>query len=119
MISSLLQLLSLASIAIAMPAIDNGMGEYIVGPEAVVTDIATLSGGEFDNLPDEFTVCSSVTTGGAFTGAMSPFQLLHEKGEPFISIAVSPMPMNLTHFNFWIYVSSRFYLYLLIFFSLQ
>ena len=117
--SILLQLLTLASIAVAMPAIDNGMGEYVVGPESVVTDIATLSGGNFGNLPDEITICSSVTTGGAFTGAMSPFQLLHEKGVPFISIAVSPMPMNLTHFNFWIYVSSRLYLYLLIFFSLQ
>ena len=55
----LLQLLALglASIAVAMPAIDNGMGEYVVGPEAVVTDIATLSGSTFGNLPDDLIIC--------------------------------------------------------------
>ena len=74
--SILLQLLALSSIAVAMPAIDNGVGEFIFGPEGAVTDFATLSGSNTDNLPSDFTVCSSVTSGGAFTGPIAPFQLL-------------------------------------------
>ena len=64
----MLQLLALASIAVAMPAIDDGMGEWILGPEERVTNFAVLSGSNLDNLPEDITICSSATTGGAFTG---------------------------------------------------
>ena len=105
--SLFLQLLALASIAAAMPALDNGMGEYVYGPESVVTDFAVLSGSSnLDNLPDDITICSSVTTGGAFTGSISPFQLLHENGEPWISMIFYADTNNLTHHNIWLYVSS-------------
>ena len=102
-----LQLLALASIAAAMPAIDNGMGEYVYGPERVVTDFAVLSGSNLDDtLPPEITICSSVTTGGAFTGSISPFQLLHDNGEPWISMIFYADTNNYTHHNIWLFVSS-------------
>ena len=74
--SFVLQLLAFASFAVAMPAIDNGMDSHVFGPERVVTDFAVLSSSNTDNLPSDFTVCSSVTSGGAFTGPIAPFQLL-------------------------------------------
>ena len=104
--SLLLQLL-LASIAVAMPAIDNGMGEYVYGPERVVTDFAVLSGSNFHNLPDDITICSSVTSGGAWTGPISPFQLLHENGEPWVSLVFLADTKKITH-QIWLHVSSIF-----------
>lgn len=119
MSSFFLQLLALASIAIAMPAIDNGMSEHIFGPEKVVYDFAVLSGSNIDNLPDSFTVCSSVTSGGAFTGPISPFQLLHENGEPWISMIFMTNEKNITNQQIWLLVSSRLNLYFLYFLFLS
>ena len=109
--SILLQLLALSSIAVAMPAIDNGVGEFIFGPEGAVTDFATLSGSNTDNLPSDFTVCSSVTSGGAFTGPIAPFQLLHENGEPWIGMLFMTNEKNITNQQIWLLVSSRLNLY--------
>ena len=109
--SILLQLLALSSIAVAMPAIDNGVGEFIFGPEGAVTDFATLSGSNTDNLPSDFTVCSSVTSGGAFTGPIAPFQLLHENGEPWIGMFFMTNEKNITNQQIWLLVSSRLNLY--------
>ena len=105
MISSLLQLLSLASIAVAMPAIDNGMDFYIGGPEEVVTDFAVLSGSNLDHLPDDITICSSVTTGGAWTAIVSPFQFLGENGKPWISLIFYGSGVDATRHEIWLYVS--------------
>ena len=102
-----LQLIALASIANAMPAIDNGLGEQLYGPEKVVTDFATLSGSNSDSLPSDFTICSSVTTGGAFTGPIAPFQLLHENGEPWIGMLFMTNEKNITNQQIWLLVSSR------------
>ena len=103
-----LQLLPLASIAVAMPAIDNGMNSHVFGPERVVTDFATLSGTatDTDNLPSDFTICSSVTSGGAFTGPIAPFQLLHENGEPWIGMLYMTNEKNITNQQIWLLVSS-------------
>ena len=114
--SFFIQLLALASISVAMPAIDNGMGEHIFGPERVVADFAALSGSNIDKLPDSFTVCSSVTTGGAFTGPISPFQLLHKNGEPWISMIFMTNEKNITNQQIWVLVSSRLNLYFLFLF---
>ena len=103
--SIFLQLLALASIAIAMPAIDNGMGEQLYGPERVVTEFAVLSDSNLDDLPDDITLCSSVTTGGAWTGPISPFQLLHENGEPWVSLVFLADTKKTTH-QIWLHVSS-------------
>ena len=84
--STLLQLLAFASIAIAIPAIDNGVGTATFGPEKVVTEFATLSGSNVDNLPDNITICSSVTSRGGRIGDVSPFQLLQTNGDTWISI---------------------------------
>ena len=111
--SILLQLLALSSIAVAMPAIDNGVGEFIFGPEGAVTDFATLSGSNTDSLPSDFTVCSSVTSGGAFTGPIAPFQLLHENGEPWIGMFFMTNEKNITNQQIWLLVSSRLNLYFL------
>ena len=114
--SFFIQLLALASTSVAMPAIDNGMGEHIFGPERVVADFAALSGSNIDKLPDSFTVCSSVTTGGAFTGPISPFQLLHNNGEPWISMIFMTNEKNITNQQIWVLVSSRLNLYFLFLF---
>ena len=100
-----LQLIALASIANAMPAIDNGLGEQLYGPEKVVTDFAVLSGINFENVPDDITICSSVTSGGAWTGPISPFQLLHENGKPWVSLVFLADTKKITH-QIWLHVSS-------------
>ena len=106
--SIFLQLLALASLAFAMPAVEF-MGEYVYGPERDVTGFALLSGSNLENLPEHFTICSSVTTGGAYTESMSPFQLLHENGEPWISFLFYADHNN-THHHILIFVSSIFHL---------
>ena len=114
--SLFIQLLALASVSLAMRAIDNGMGEHIFGPERVATDFALLSGSNIDVLPDSFTVCSSVTSGGAFTGPISPFQLLHENGDPWISVIFMTNEKNITNQQIWVLVSYRHSLYFLFLF---
>ena len=111
--SFVLQLLAFASFAVAMPAIDNGMDSHVFGPERVVTDFAVLSDSNTDNLPSDFTVCSSVTSGGAFTGPIAPFQLLHENGEPWIGMLFMTNEKNITNQQIWLLVSSRLNLYFL------
>ena len=109
--SFVLQLLAFASFAVAMPAIDNGMDSHVFGPERAVTDFAVLSDSNTDNLPSDFTVCSSVTSGGAFTGPIAPFQLLHENGEPWIGMLFMTNEKNITNQQIWLLVSSRLNLY--------
>ena len=75
-----------------MPAIDNGMDSHVFGPERVVTDFAVLSSSNTDNLPSDFAVCSSVTSGGAFTGPIAPFQLL-----PWIGMLFMTNEKNITN----------------------
>ena len=107
-----LQLIALPSIAVAIPALDNGMDSHVFGPERVVTDYATLSGSNNDDsLPSDFTVCSSVTSGGAFTGPIAPFQLLHENGQPWIGMLFMTNEKNITNQQIWLLVSSRLDLY--------
>ena len=104
--SILLQLIALSPFTIAMRAIDNGMGAYIAGPEEVVTDFAVLSGSNLDqHLPDDITICSSVTTGGAWTAVLSPFQLMGENGEPWISFIFNSAGADVTRLEIWLYVS--------------
>ena len=105
--SILLQLNALSSFTVAMRAIDNGMGLYIAGPEEVVTDFAVLSDSNLDDqhLPDDITICSSVTTGGAWTAILSPFQLMAENGEPWISFIFYSNGLDVTRHEIWLYVS--------------
>ena len=109
--SFFLQLLGLSPIAIAMPVIDTGMGDFFYGPESVVTDFAVLSGGTFDNNPPvNITICSSTTSGGAFSETMSPFQLIHENGDPWISFLfyTDLTDHNVTGHHILLFVSSIF-----------
>ena len=101
----LLQLLSCAFIVIAIPALDSE-GKYLYVAENMVTDFAVLSGSKSDNLPGEITICSSVTTSGAYTEVLSPFQLLHQNGEPWISLFAYVRANNFTHHQIWLMVSS-------------
>ena len=39
------------SLAIAIPVLDNGIGELIMGPEAVVTDFALLTDNGLEKVP--------------------------------------------------------------------
>ena len=95
-----------ASMALAMQAVDSGVGEYTFGPERVVTDFAVLSGGTFDDLPVNITICSSVTSGKAFTGTISPFQLTHQNGDSWIYLGFYAVSKNITHHHMLLYVSS-------------
>ena len=104
--SILLQLIALSPFTVAMRAIDNGMGAFIAGPEKVVTDFAVLSGSNLDqHLPDDITICSSVTTGGAWTAILSPFQLNADNGEPWISFIFYSNGLDVTRHEIWLYVS--------------
>ena len=84
-----LQLLVQVSLATAIPVVDNGMGENILGLEATVTDFAVLTVDNPVNIPSDFTICSSVAS-DTFLGFLSPFQLVHPDGTPWISIRIEP-----------------------------
>ena len=90
-----LVLTSLAT-ATAIPAIDNGFGKKnALGPEALMSDFAVFFGNESNNLPSDFTICSSVTTDADST--ISPFLLTHKNGKPWISIYFSPYRKESTY----------------------
>ena len=81
-----LQLLVQASLAAAIPVLDNGMGKGIGVTEEKISDFAILTGENLDNLPPDFTICSSVAS-AAFLSTSSPFQLLYpDHKKPWISI---------------------------------
>ena len=70
--------------AFALPAIDTGLGVKIVGKEDGIVDMAVLNEEHLAPLPNEFTICSSIST-QAFTTDLFPFQLLHDNGEPWVT----------------------------------
>ena len=116
MMSSIyLGLLVQASLATAIPVLDNGMGEKVSGPEAVVTDFAVLTGPNLGNLPPDITVCSSIAT-RAFLGFMAPFQLLYPDGTPWITVRTDLAGKATTRHKIIFYVS--FSLHLLSFLNL-
>ena len=81
-----LQLLVQASLAAAIPVLDNGMGKGIGVTEEKISDFAILTGENLDNLPPDFTICSSVAS-ASFLSTFSPFQLLYPDHKmPWISI---------------------------------
>ena len=77
------------SIALAIPAIDTGLGVVPPGPEESVKDIAVLIEDNLASLPSNFTVCSSIST-DAFTTGLSPFLMTRESGEPWITFSIWP-----------------------------
>ena len=96
------------SLAIAIPVLDNGIGELIMGPEAVVTDFALLTDNGLENLPSDFTICSSVASRAILSGT-SPFQLLYQNGEPWISFYFKGPSKDSTRHGMLFHVS-RLYL---------
>ena len=84
-----LSLLVQASLAMSIPVIENGMGENMLGPETMITDFAVLTVDNPVNIPSDFTICSSVAS-DTFLGFLSPFQLVHPDGTPWISIRIEP-----------------------------
>ena len=81
-----LLLLVHTSVLTAIPVLSNTPGKFIMGPEEVVTDFATMTGDDLDNLPPDFTICSSMSA-TAFTSGLSPFQLLYqETKKPWITL---------------------------------
>ena len=77
------------SIALAIPAIDTGLGVVPPGPEESVKDIAVLIEDNLASLPSSFTICSSIST-DAFTTGLSPFLMTRESGEPWITFSIWP-----------------------------
>ena len=102
-----LHLLVQVSLATAIPVVDNGMGENILGLEATVTDFAVLTGNNLDNLPSDFTICSSLDS-QAFLGQLSPFLLQHHDGEPWISIKIDLAKKHTTNLSMVFFVSFCF-----------
>ena len=107
-----LQLVVQVSLAAAIPVVDNGMGENILGLEATVTDFAVLAGNNLGNnlgnLPPEFTICSSIAS-NAFLGSLSFFQLLYENGEPWVTVKTRfGIEKDATQHRFQTFVSSSF-----------
>ena len=82
--------------AVAIPAIENGVGIFVFGPEEVVTDYAVLSDNSLKDLPHDITICSSLAA-YAFNGAVSPFQLLYKSGQPWLSIYYNGAQQDSTH----------------------
>ena len=103
--SIFLQLLFQTSLVIAIPAIDNGMGKYKLGK--IMPDFAVLTGNNLDNLPSDFTICSSLDS-QAFLGHLSPFLLQHQDGEPWISIKIDPAKKHTTRLSMVFFVSFCF-----------
>ena len=101
-----LRLLVQACLASAIPVLDNGMGEKVSGPEAVVTDFAVLTGNNLGNLPPDLTVCSSIAT-RAFLGFMAPFQLLYPDGTPWITVRTDLAGKATTRHKIIFYVSFK------------
>ena len=85
-----------ACMAVAIPAIENGVGIFVFGPEEVVTDYAVLSDNSLKDLPHDITICSSLAA-YAFNGAVSPFQLLYKSGQPWLSIYYNGAQQDSTH----------------------
>ena len=108
-----LELLFQTSLVIAIPTIDNGMGKLKMGntmPDfAVLTsnNPDNLTGNNLDNLPSDFTICSSLDS-QAFLGHLSPFLLQHQDGEPWISIKIDPAKKHTTRLSMVFFVSFCF-----------
>ena len=74
-----------SSIAFAIPAIDTGLGVLPPGPEESVKDVAILIEDNHPNLLINFTISTD-----AFTTGLSPFLLLRDSGEPWITFSIWP-----------------------------
>ena len=88
----------------AKHAIDTGMGPMFFGREGLITDFAVLTNDNLDDLPDNFTICSS-TTAKAFTNGLNPFQLYQENGKPWFTIYFFAAQKTGTHHRVNILVS--------------
>ena len=105
-----LQLLAHATLAIAIPAIENDLvSQYLLGPEAGITDFAVLTDNNLDDLPPNITICSSVAS-AAFLGSLSPFQLLYQNGDAWISIHFYSAYKESTRHKLNVYVSAWLHL---------
>ena len=89
----------------AIPTIDTGLSPHFVGPETKITDFATLTNNNLGNLPNNFTICSSVST-LAFKSHLSPFLLLHNNSQPWVVITIWGAERKSTHHKIDIQVSS-------------
>ena len=103
------QLLVHASLASAIPVIENSMRVSIMGPEAILPDFAVLTANNLNDLPSDFTICSSMAS-DAFLGSVSPFQL-YQNGKPWISIWFIAAQKDSRHHQVYFYVSFKLYFY--------
>ena len=89
MFHHLLQLLMILALAIvnarnlSLTTLDNGIGEFLEGPESTMTDFASLKADpNEEELPVKFTICQSLYN-HAVTG-QSFLQLYQDNGEPWV-----------------------------------
>ena len=83
------------SLTSAIPAVYNGVGPQLYGPEELIKDFAILTDSRLEDVPSAFTICSSLST-KAFSGGVSPFQLLHKDGKSWISVHFRPAAKEAT-----------------------
>ena len=102
-------LLAPVSLIKAMPVIDTGVGSHVIGSEAQIRDFAIFTDNSLDNLPEPFTICSSIAT-KSFIGGLSPFQLLHDDGKPWISVNFEATDKSATFHHITITVSKKQFL---------
>ena len=92
------------SLAIAIPALDTGLGPDVYGPDEAIRNFAILTDDDLGDLPPAFTICSSIAT-NAFTSGIYPFQLLHKNGKSWISFRFHPAQKSSIFHRFVITVS--------------
>ena len=103
------QMLVHATLAAAIPVIENSMSVNTMGTEAVIPDFAVLTANNLNDLPSDFTICSSIRA-DAFIGSVSPFQL-YQNGKPWISIWFIAAQKDSRHHQVYFYVSFKLYFY--------
>ena len=97
------QLLVHTTLAAAIPVTENSMHVSIMGPEAVIPDFAVLTANNLNDLPSDFTICSSMASDN-FLDSQSPFQL-YQNGKPWISIWFFAAEKDSRHHHVYFFVS--------------
>ena len=82
-------------------------GPLIFGPESVVTDFVTIANDPGIDLPDKFTICSSLFI-EVMTTAQNIIEILKENGTHWFSISYDPRKETTTREEFFVCVQSGY-----------
>ena len=82
-------------------------GPVKFGPESLVTDFVTMTNDPETNLPDQFTICSSLFI-EAMTTMQNIFQIMKEDGTHWFAISYDPRKETTTREEFFYCVQSGY-----------